>query len=36
MIKFTPNNELLCVCYKPPKSEIVFYSTKNWKRVNGI
>lgn len=33
MIKFSPNCEVLVVCYKPPQSEIVLYSTKTWKRV---
>ncbi len=36
LVKFSPNNELLCVCYKPPKSEIAFYNTKTWKRVSTI
>ncbi|CAD8200325.1 unnamed protein product [Paramecium octaurelia] len=36
LVKFSPNNEILCVCYKPPFSEIAFYSTKTWKKQSKI
>ena len=32
LIKFNPNSDLLAVCYTPPTSSIVFYSTRNWKK----
>jgi microtubule-associated protein-like 6 len=36
ILKFSPNSELLAVTYSPPVNEIVFYSTKSWKRVKTI
>jgi microtubule-associated protein-like 6 len=35
-VKFSPNSEILAVAYCPPVSTIVFYSSKNWKRINEI
>jgi microtubule-associated protein-like 6 len=34
LVKFSPKSDYLAVCYSPPYNMIVFYSTKNWKRVS--
>jgi microtubule-associated protein-like 6 len=36
LVKFSPNSDMLAVCYCPPYNEIVLYSTKNWKRVQEL
>lgn len=35
-VKFSPNSEILAVAYCPPYSTIVFYSTKNWMKINAV
>lgn len=35
-VKFNPKSEILAVAYCPPVSTVVFYSTKNWKKINEV
>lgn len=36
IVKFSPNSDLLVVCYTPPYNVIALYSTKNWREVKRI